>query len=193
MYMNTIEVGGIHCQPGKELPPDLKKFMDSNSEGVVLVSFGSALSASQLTKDQLKVFQASFKALKIPIIWKWDSDDLSGMPSNVLIQTWLPQNDLLAHPNLRVFVTHGGLLSTQEALFHGVPLVGVPLGNDQEANMMRAEGNGFAIRLNLQTLTEEELTASIKRALKDKDMEKSMESMHKVFTDYSLTGQSPME
>ena len=77
-YMNLVEVGGIHCTPGKELPPDLKAFMDSHPEGVVLVSFGSALSASQLSKDQLDVFQSSFRDLAIPIIWKWDSEDLSG-------------------------------------------------------------------------------------------------------------------
>ena len=94
----------------------------------------------------------------MPIIWKWDSENLTGMPENVLVKKWLPQNDILAHPNLRVFVTHGGLLSTQEALFHGVPLVGFPLANDQQANMMRAEENGFAIRLDLQTMTRQLLT-----------------------------------
>ena len=49
----------------------------------------------------------------------------------MLIKTSLPQNDMLAHPNLKVFVTHGGLLSTQKALFHKVPLVGMPISNDQ--------------------------------------------------------------
>ena len=61
---------------------------------------------------------------------KWD-DVTDGLPENVLIKTSLPQNDMLAHPNLKVFVTHGGLLSTQEALFHKVPLVGMPISNDQ--------------------------------------------------------------
>ena len=46
-----------------------------------------------------------------------------------------------------------GLLSTQEALFHMVPLVGVPMSNDQKPNMMRAEANGFAKMLDLLTMT----------------------------------------
>ena len=46
-----------------------------------------------------------------------------------------------------------GLLSTQEALYHKVPLVGVPISNDQKPNMMRAEANGYAIMLDLQTIT----------------------------------------
>ena len=84
-----------------------------------------------MTAEQKNVFIDAFKELKnTPIIWKWD-DITDGLPENVLIKTSLPQNDMLAHPNLKVFVTHGGLLSTQEALFHKVPLVGVPILNDQ--------------------------------------------------------------
>ena len=49
--------------------------------------------------------------------------------------------------------SHKGLLSTQEALYHKVPLVGVPISNDQKPNMMRAEANGYAIMLDLQTIT----------------------------------------
>ena len=121
-YPNLIQIGGIHCQPGKELTGDLKKYMDSHPEGVVYVSFGSALKPSQMTNEQKSVFIETFKELKnTPIIWKWD-DTPEGIPENVLLQKWLPQNDLLAHPNLKLFVTHGGLLSTQEALYHKVPL-----------------------------------------------------------------------
>ena len=192
-YENNVEIGGIHCKPGEELPADLKKYMDSHPEGVVLVSFGSALSASQLKPEQQKMFKATFKELGTPVIWKWDSDDLTDMPENVMVSKWLPQNDLLAHPNLRAFVTHGGLLSTQESLFHSVPLVGVPLANDQEGNLQRAERNGFAIRLDLQTLKKEEFLAAIKRALTDPIMQKAVATMHSVFTDKTLTGMSPME
>ena len=63
-----------------------------------------------MTPEQKSVFIDTFKELKdIPIIWKWD-DVPDGIPKNVLIQKWLPQNDLLPHPNLKVFVTHGGNL-----------------------------------------------------------------------------------
>ena len=192
-YKNTIEIGGIHCKPGKKLPKDLETYLDSHPAGVVLVSFGSAFSSSHMSSEQLLIFQDSFRELGFPILWKWDSEDLTGMPDNVLVKKWLPQNDILAHPNLRVFVTHGGLLSTQEALFHGVPLVGFPLANDQQANMMRAEENGFAIRLDLQTMSKELLTSAVKRAFADPEMKESMARMHKVFTDHSLTGMTPLE
>ena len=191
-FGNTVEIGGIHCKPGKELPSQLKDYMDSHPEGVVLVSFGSALSASQLSKEQQTTFQESFGELGIPIVWKWDGD-LTNMPENIYVSKWLPQNDLLAHPNLKVFVTHGGLLSTQEALYHSVPLVGIPIANDQEGNMARAEKNGFAIRLDLKTINKGDLIKSIKRALTDTEMRKSVDKMHRLFVDNTLTGMTPLE
>ena len=35
---------------------------------------------------------------------------ISQVPSNVHILPWLPQFDILSHPNLKLFITHGGLL-----------------------------------------------------------------------------------
>ena len=75
-----------------------------------------------------------------------------------------------------------GLLSTQEALFHMVPLVGVPLANDQTPNLIRAEANGFAIKLDLLTMTKDDLKLAIQTAMNDEDMQKSIEKMHDLFT-----------
>ena len=191
-YQNLVEVGGIHCKPAKELPENLKEYMDAHPEGVAYVSFGSVLKPSQMANEQKMVFIDAFRELKdTPIIWKWD-DVLDDIPGNVFVQKWLPQNDLLAHPNLRVFVTHGGLLSTQEALFHKVPLVGVPISNDQYPNMIRAEANGYAKMLNLQTMTKDDLVFAIRKAFNDKQMLNSIQKMHDLFTDYHFGG-SPAE
>jgi glucuronosyltransferase len=55
------------------------------------------------------------------------------------VKSWLPQQDILAHPNVKLFVTHGGLFSLLEGLYHGTRLVGLPLATDQFANMGRAK------------------------------------------------------
>ena len=110
---NTIEVGGLHCREGRPLPPHLQQILDSSPEGVVYVSFGSSVRPSEMGEEKMAVFLETFAQLKHTVIWKWDGEEMAGLPSNVILQTWVPQQDLLAHPNLKVFVTHGGLLSLQ--------------------------------------------------------------------------------
>ena len=51
-------------------------------------------------------------------LWVWDEIEMLGKPDNVMLSNWAPQQDILAHPNLKVFVTHAGQSSFQEALCH---------------------------------------------------------------------------
>ena len=187
-HQNVENVGGIHCRPGKQLPAELKEYMDSHPEGVVYVSFGSQFKASSMTSEQKTIFNEAFEELNVPIIWKWNDDNVSGIPKNVRVSKWLPQNDLLAHPNLKVFVTHGGLLSMQEAIYHKSTLVGIPLSLDQGANVARAESNGFAISVDLKTLTKDKLTSAIRKGLGDETMRTSIEKMNSLF----MSGESPL-
>lgn len=43
----------------------------------------------------------------------------------------MQKQDVLGHPNTRAFVTHCGLHSVHEGMYHGVPLVGVPFMFEQ--------------------------------------------------------------
>ncbi|RXG73640.1 UDP-glucuronosyltransferase 1-1 [Armadillidium vulgare] len=65
------------------------------------------------------------------------------LPSNVKLQKWLPQLDLLGHPKIKLFITHGGLLSTLESTYNGVPVIGMPIFADQESNMKEVESEGW--------------------------------------------------
>ena len=51
--------------------------------------------------------------------------------------SWLPQNDLLAHPNMHAFLSHAGINSQYESAYHAVPLVAMPCLGDQYANADR--------------------------------------------------------
>lgn len=65
----------------------------------------------------------------------------------------------------RVFITHGGLLSTQEAVYHGVPLLGIPIFADQDSNMMKSTSQGFALTLEILNMTESDLEGKLRRLL----------------------------
>lgn len=92
--------------------------MEGAKEGVVYFSLGGNLKPSLMSPQKKKDILASLSKLKQKVIWKWDQE-LDVDKNKFLISKWLPQDDILAHPNVKLFVTHGGLLSCTESILRG--------------------------------------------------------------------------
>lgn len=103
-----INVGGAHIKPPKPLPKDLQELLDNSTNGVVLFSLGAYLQSAQMPKEKIKIFSEVFGKLKQNVLWKFEDESLADLPSNVKVQKWLPQSDILAHPNVVLFISHGG-------------------------------------------------------------------------------------
>ena len=73
---------------------------------------------------------------------------LGPVPSNILVRQRVPQLDVLQRA--RVFITHGGMNSTMESLWHGVPLAVFPQFGDQPLNASRVTELGMGITLTAQ-------------------------------------------
>ena len=102
----------------------LRDFLDSaGREGVIYVSFGSVLKASVMSEDRRKALLRVFGKLKQKVLWKWETDHMEDKPPNVMLHKWLPQQDVLGHPNVKLFVSHGGQSSFQETVCHQKPAV----------------------------------------------------------------------
>lgn len=71
----------------------------------------------------------------------------------------------IAHPNLKLFITHGGLLSTTEAIYHGVPIIGIPFFGDQKMNIAKAVHKKFGLTVPFEDLTEQSLTDAVNEIL----------------------------
>ena len=131
-------------------------------------------------------FLRAFESMNRSVVWKWEVEEDVKVPANVFMASWLPQQDLLAHPNLRVFVTHCGMLSTMEAIHHGVVLVGLPFGVDQRAVLMRLVERNAAVLLELSELDAGTLMAAINRAFEDQTMADSMSELSRLFRDVPM-------
>jgi glucuronosyltransferase len=106
------------------------------------------------------------------------------LPPNVKLSKWLPQQDVLGHKNIRLFITHGGLGGTTESIYHGVPLVGIPMLGDQGSNMVKAAQKGFALPpLEFADLTEEMLLGAINKALNDPSYSETAKKLSTIFKD----------
>ncbi|XP_018579875.1 UDP-glucuronosyltransferase 2B15-like [Anoplophora glabripennis] len=160
-----VEIGGYHIQPPKKLPDDLQKFLDEAKEGVIYFSMGSNLKSQDLPIETREAILKAFGKRKEKILWKWEDDVLPGKPPNVKVGKWLPQQDILAHANVKLFITHGGLLSTIETVYHGVPIIAIPIGGDQKMNAYGAERQGYGIVLPLREISEEKLSGLLDEVL----------------------------
>lgn len=150
---------------------ELEKFVnDSGDDGFIIVSFGSILRGSKMPAEVQRVFISTFARLKQRVIWKWEDDNPrvnATLTDNVMLLPWLPQQDLLGHPKARLFITHGGLFSNQEAVYHAVPLIALPVFADQPINARKAQDDGYAIHLDWDTLSEDTLYDAIQSILTD--------------------------
>ena len=75
----------------------------------------------------------------------------SSLSPNIKVVEWLPQNDLLAHKDIKAFVSHVGHNSLYEAAYHGVPVVAFPLFLDQHANAKKVEHLGLGLSVDFKS------------------------------------------
>lgn len=69
---------------------------------------------------------------------------------------------------MKLFITHGGLLSGQEAMYYGIPVVGIPVFGDQRMNVQRAVQEGYGVMLSIKNITKEAVLTGINKGLYDK-------------------------
>lgn len=131
----------------------------------------------------LYVFTDTFRLLKQRVIWKFEEESIPNLPDNVLIRKWLPQTDILAHPNIVLFLSHGGMFSSFEAINYGIQMLVIPLAGDQFRNAFRAEKAGYAKALNFHHLTHESLHSSINEMLTDKKYAMRAKEISSIFGD----------
>ncbi|XP_044729429.1 UDP-glycosyltransferase UGT5-like [Chrysoperla carnea] len=184
---NIIEIGGHHVKDPKPLPADLQKFMDSAPNGVIYFSLGSNLRSKDLSPVLRDTILKVFSKLPQKILWKWEDANLPGKPHNVFTQKWFPQSDILAHPNLRLFITHGGWGSTVESITRGVPVVGIPAIADQHANMRQCQQMGLGVLLDLKNITEVSFAWAINEVLNNPQYKKEMQKRAQLFLDREIS------
>ncbi|KAG7164576.1 UDP-glucuronosyltransferase 3-like 1, partial [Homarus americanus] len=102
----------------------------AGSAGVIYVSLGSVMDSKSLPLEYQQILLQVFRRLPQRVIWKFEGE-LKDVPDNVMISKWLPQQDVLAHDKVKVFITHCGLLSLQETTYHAKRLLALPTFSDQ--------------------------------------------------------------
>ncbi|XP_029708692.2 UDP-glycosyltransferase UGT5-like [Aedes albopictus] len=181
--VGIINIAGAHIKPPKPLPQDLQQFMDEAEHGVIYFSLGAYLQSSLMPMEKRSIILSVFAKLKQRVIWKFESEDLTDVPDNVLIRKWAPQNDILAHKNVILFISHGGLFGTYESMHHGVPTLVIPFFADQPRNAARGVRSGYARKLGFKDISEESLFNNIQEMIQNGEYSKRAKEISVVFRD----------
>ena len=184
-----ITAGFMSCHPAKPLPEDLEKFINQSQHGVIFVSFGSVVKAAKMPEAKRKMMLAVFSRLKQRVIWKWETS-MEDAPDNVMLSSWLPQTSLLAHPGVKLFITHGGAGSIQETICHKTPIIGVPIFGDQPVNVKEAVNKKLGLQMDWHKMTEDSLLAAITEVLEDPEYQRSVSRLSELIMDQP---QHPLE
>ncbi|KAL3288267.1 hypothetical protein HHI36_002715 [Cryptolaemus montrouzieri] len=185
---NVKEVWNIHMKTPKTLPADLQKILDDAKNGVIYFSLGTNVRFQYVDENFKEDVLKALGDLPYTVLCKWEKEDFPGKPKNVILRKWLPQQSILAHPNVKVFVTQGGLQSSEEAIRNGIPLVVIPFRGDQPWNAKILTNRGMAETVLPESLTEDLLKQAILKVVKDEKYGLKAKEFRDIFLDQPRTG-----
>nr|XP_012616443.2 UDP-glucuronosyltransferase 2B4-like isoform X3 [Microcebus murinus]XP_020139853.1 UDP-glucuronosyltransferase 2B4-like isoform X2 [Microcebus murinus] len=159
-------VGGLHCKPAKPLPKEMEDFVQSSGEnGVVVFSLGSMI--RNMTEERANVIASALAQIPQKVLWRFHGKKPDTLGPNTRLYKWLPQNDLLGHTKTKAFVTHGGANGIYEAIYHGVPMVGIPLFADQPDNIAHMKAKRAAVRVDFNTMSSADLLSALRTVINE--------------------------
>ncbi len=95
-----------------------------------------------------------------------EPDRLGALSGDPLVVRFAPQLDIVKRAS--VVITHGGINTVLESLSEGVPLVCIPLGNDQPGVAARVKAHGVGVVVPPRRVNPERLRSAV-RAVLDND------------------------
>ncbi|XP_067293679.1 UDP-glucuronosyltransferase 2A1-like isoform X1 [Pseudorasbora parva] len=185
LFPNFKFIGGLHCKPANTLSKELETFVQSSGDhGVVVFSLGSII--NNLKMERANTIASALGQIPQKVVWRYSGKTPETLASNTKLYDWIPQNDLLGHPKAKAFITHGGTNGLHEAIYHGVPMVGLPLFADQPDNMMHMKTKGAAVVLDINTMESKDLVDALKTVLNNPTYKESIMRLSRIHHDQPM-------
>lgn len=182
-YLPNFEfVGGLHCKPANPLPKEMEEFVQSSGkDGIVVFSLGSMV--KNLTDEKANLIASALAQVPQKVLWRYKGKIPDTLGANTRLYDWLPQNDLLGHPKTKAFITHGGTNGIYEAIYHGVPMVGVPMFADQPDNIAHMKAKGAAVDVNINTMTSADLLNALRTVINEPSYKENAMRLSRIHHD----------
>lgn len=164
----TFDERFVFVGPALQLRPDTMPFSFEHvgEQPLLYISLGTVFN------NRPDFFQLCFQAFggqpwQVVMSYgkRLDVAALGAVPANFLLAPYVPQLEILQKAS--VFITHGGMNSTMESLYYGVPMVVVPQMLEQEMTARRVAELGLGRTLDEEHLTAEQLREVVVRVQHD--------------------------
>ncbi|TBX45781.1 macrolide family glycosyltransferase [Bacillus thuringiensis] len=135
---------------------DVDSFSLEQEKGnkLIFISMGTVFNQqSDFYHTCFEAFRNSSVTVILAVGKQNDISQLNNIPSNFKLYNYVPQLNILQHTDL--FITHGGMNSSSESLYFGVPMLVIPVMGDQPIIAQRIEELEAGVQLNRKFLTPE--------------------------------------
>lgn len=138
----------------------------NDNKKVIYISLGTLFNNSiEFYENCFKAFDDIDAKIIMSIGKNIDINTFKFIPSNFIVRNYVPQLEVLKHTD--VFITHGGMNSTNEGLYYNIPLILIPQSGDQPFVANRVAQLGAGIVIEKDKITPEILKQSVVKILSD--------------------------
>ncbi|KAI6221495.1 Glucuronosyltransferase [Aphelenchoides fujianensis] len=188
----VVNIGGLGLRAEVAHPLNGTPFeaeMKRGQKGVIFFSLGSMVPTFMLPPGVMRnVLTAMSRISDHHFIVRVDKNDheterLAANITNVFLTHWAPQGDLLAHPRLKMFITHAGYGSLMEAARTATPLLALGVFGDQPYNALLVERNGWGRAFDKAELlhSHESFEAAIREVLDSETIKAGAKRVQRLF------------
>ncbi|RIB24083.1 Glycosyltransferase Family 1 protein [Gigaspora rosea] len=146
------EIGPILSDTFPNLSSDLDLFLSTHPR-TMYISLGTNLFTT--SENYATLLQSALELSNRNIL------------DGVIWATYAPQFAILSHENTKLFLSHGGVGSSQESMYTATPMLVLPIALDQPGNAERLELTGMALKLSKLDLKVVDIISKVVRLLNE--------------------------
>uniref|UniRef100_A0A182IL56 UDP-glycosyltransferases domain-containing protein n=1 Tax=Anopheles atroparvus TaxID=41427 RepID=A0A182IL56_ANOAO len=179
----TVHLGGIHQRRTAEpLPEDLALFLAHSDVPVVYVNLATMALGVRVEK-----IVRTLEQLDLASVWSLSEDsELINSTGRIYQSYTVPQEAVLAHPKVRVFVTDGGQMNVEDAIQHKVPVVGISYSTSYE-HYLRQIAKYEAGIISLIDYESQTFADKLRAVCTDDRYQENVNKLHRLLNDQPQT------
>ncbi|CAH0545934.1 unnamed protein product [Brassicogethes aeneus] len=171
---NVVEISLANIKTSTLKDSAIKEFLDTSTHGIIYINLD--FKDSKIEKRIVKLLCESLSHLPYHVLWNYNSR--KNMNSfKFMVRPDLPQADILAHKNVKLFITDGDILSIEQSVINDVPLIGIPLYFDQKPYVNVIERKQIGKVIDAKNITEQMLKNTVVEVAECKKFKKNVQKV----------------